>query len=207
MDHPEISDAQLVALVVEGDTTAFRQIMARYQQSLYQLAYRMVMDPFEAEDMLQVIFLQVYRNLNKFRLEGSFRAWVFTIARNTCLNEIRRRRRKPSCSLDQLEDSTDNYSFQLSDDSQPEANTVVLQDELVDILNHVLKEVPEKQRTALMLFQQENLSYEEISKVLGCSTGATKSLIFRAREHLKARLKPYLSDGYWVPAVVSNKGA
>lgn len=204
MDHAEISDNELVARITSGDTDAFRDIIQRYQRPVYQLAYRMVMDPFEAEDLLQVVMVQVYKNLYKFNTSGSFRAWIFTIARNSCLNEIRRRNRKPVCSLDQMADKDDATGFQVVDEVQPDANAVVLQDELVDILNRVLSEVPEKQRTALLLFQNENLSYEEISKVLGCSLGATKSLIFRAREHLKARMQPYLAEGHWSPAVLEN---
>lgn len=197
----EPSDSEIIQRVKEGDDSAFRLIIERYQQSIYQLSIRMVIDAFEAEDLTQVVFLQVYKNLEKFRTSGSFKAWIFTIARNTCLNEIRRRQRKQAYSLDQLSNESEQGSHQFSDPKTESAKQIVLQDELVDILNKVLFEVPEKQRTALLLFQQEHLSYDEISKVLGCSIGATKSLIFRAREHLKVRIKPYLSEGNWSPSL------
>ncbi len=207
MDLPtEPSDSEIIQRVKQGDDTAFRLIIERYQQSIYQLSMRMVIDAFEAEDLTQVVFLQVYKNLDKFRTSGSFKAWIFTIARNTCLNEIRRRQRKQAFSLEQLSNETENGSYQISDPKTENAKQIVLQDELVDILNKLLFEVPEKQRTALLLFQQERLTYEEISKVLGCSVGATKSLIFRAREHLKVRIKPYLSEGSWSPSLaIKNK--
>ena len=207
MDLPtEPSDSEIIQRVKQGDDTAFRLIIERYQQSIYQLSMRMVIDAFEAEDLTQVVFLQVYKNLDKFRTSGSFKAWIFTIARNTCLNEIRRRQRKQAFSLEQLSNETENGSYQISDPKTENAKQIVLQDELVDILNKLLFEVPEKQRTALLLFQQERLTYEEISKVLGFSVGATKSLIFRAREHLKVRIKPYLSEGSWSPSLaIKNK--
>lgn len=203
----EKSDTEIISQVVGGNQSAFREIVERYKQSIYQMAVRIVSDPFEAEDMTQIVFVQVYKNLKKFRTSGSFKAWIFTIARNTCLNEIRRRKRRKIYSLEQLEEVKEGSSaMHISDKKSSDAREVVLQDELVDILNEVLKEVPEKQRTALLLFQHDNLSYEEISKVLGCSIGATKSLIFRAREHIKIRIKPYMHEGNWVASVIKNSG-
>lgn len=206
MDTSSLSDSDIVAQIVDGNESAFRLIIERYQQSIYQLAVRMVVDAFEAEDLTQVVFVQVFKNLKRFRLSGSFKAWIFTIARNTCLNEIRRRSRKSTLSLEQLSEPSENHTAtQFSDKKVEDAKQVVLQEELVDILNVVISEIPEKQRTALLLYQQEQLSYEEISKVLGCSVGATKSLIFRAREYLKARIKPYLSEGTWFPPVSATQ--
>jgi RNA polymerase sigma-70 factor (ECF subfamily) len=201
MDLSETTDLDLVQEIGGGNTQSFQVLMDRYKNPIYQMAYRMILDPFESEDLLQVVFLQVYRNLSTFKPQGSFKAWIFTIARNTCLNEIRRRRRKPVRSLDEMTSDSQKVPFQVVDHEQQSAHQIILQDELVEILSRILQEVPEKQRTALLLYQQENLSYEEISKILGCSIGATKSLIFRAREHLKVRLRPYLNEGAWTPAV------
>jgi RNA polymerase sigma-70 factor (ECF subfamily) len=123
---------------------------------------------------------------------------LFTIARNLCLNEIRRRSRHLADSLDATHPEQDDQPWQQYEDKKtvapPES---LLQGELAVKIEQALAELPENQRTAILLCQQEELSYEDIAKVLGCSLSATKSLIHRGRETLKEKLKPYLRTGVW----------
>jgi RNA polymerase sigma-70 factor (ECF subfamily) len=191
-------DAALMLRVKQGDTAAFAQLVDKFKQPVINLAYRTLHDLTEAEDLAQNAFVQVYKSAARYEPSAKFSTWLFTIARNLCLNEIRRRARHPADSLDQPAAETDDHPLRQVEDkgvsSPPEQ---LLRGELEEKVERALAELPENQRTALLLCRQEELSYEEIAAVLGCSLSATKSLIHRARETLKARLKPYLQTGAW----------
>ena len=162
------------------------------------LVWRTVRDETEAEDIAQNVFVQAWKSAPRYQATAKFSTWLFTIARNLCLNEFRRRSRHPAESLDQMRDDSDDQPlFQVVDKRIRGAQGELLQGELEHKVDAAIDELPENQRIALALCRQEELSYEEIAEVLGCSLSATKSLIHRARETLKARLKPYLQTGVW----------
>jgi len=191
-------DAALMLLVKQGDRDAFELLVEKYKQPVMNLAYRTLSDATEAEDLAQHVFLQVFKSAHRYEVSAKFSTWIFTIARNLCLNEIRRRSRHPAQSLDEVSQDNDEQPLHQVEDvksfSPPDA---LLQGELEEKVQLALSELPEKQRTALLLCRQDELSYEEIADVLECSLSATKSLIHRARETLKAVLKPYLRTGVW----------
>jgi len=93
-------DAVLMLLVKQGDTGAFTMLVDRYKQPVLNLAYRMLRDATEAEDLAQGVFVQVFKSACRYEVSSKFSTWLFTIARNLCLNEIRRRSRHPADSLD-----------------------------------------------------------------------------------------------------------
>jgi RNA polymerase sigma-70 factor (ECF subfamily) len=191
-------DAALMLLVKQGDATAFTQLVDKYKQPVMNLAYRTLRDVTEAEDLAQNVFVQVYKSAGRYQPAAKFSTWLFTIARNLCLNEIRRRSRHPAESLDQTHaDADDQPLHQVEDKRVAAPPEQLLHGELEQKITDALAELPENQRTALLLCRQEELSYEEIAEVLGCSLSATKSLIHRGRETLKAKLKPYLRTGAW----------
>ncbi len=184
--------------VKQGDMVAFETLVNHYKQPVINFIYRTLPDATEAEDLAQVVFVQIFKSASRYRDSARFSTWLFTIARNVCLNEIRRRSRHPADSLDELHGGEENpREWQLKDNSQLLPSDLTLREELEAKVDHAVSDLPENQRTAILLFTWENLSYDEIATVLGCSLQATKSLIFRARETLKRRLKPYLSEGTW----------
>lgn len=191
-------DAVLMLRVKRGDSAAFAELVDKFKQPVINLAYRTLHDLTEAEDLAQNVFVQAYKSAARYEPSAKFSTWLFTITRNLCLNEIRRRARHPADSLDQPAAEMDDHPLRQVEDkgvaSPPEQ---LLRGELEEKVERALAELPENQRTALLLCRQEELSYEEIAEVLGCSLSATKSLIHRARETLKARLKPYLQTGAW----------
>ncbi len=191
-------DAALMLRVKQGDTAAFTELVEKYKQPVMNLAYRTLRDMTEAEDLAQNVFVQVYKSAARYRSTAKFSTWLFTIARNLCLNEIRRRSRHPADSLDATHSDQDDQPLQQYEDkktfSPPES---LLQGELTQQIDRALADLPENQRSAILLCRQEDLSYEEIAEALGCSVSATKSLIHRGRETLKERLKAYLRTGEW----------
>jgi RNA polymerase sigma-70 factor, ECF subfamily len=191
-------DAALMLRVKQGDTTAFTELVEKYKQPVMNLAYRTVRDATEAEDLAQNVFVQVYKSAARYKSTAKFSTWLFTIARNLCLNEIRRRSRHPAESLDATHPEQEDQPLQQFEDkktfSPPES---LLHGELAQNIDRALADLPENQRAAILLCRQDELSYEEIAEVLGCSVSATKSLIHRGRETLKERLKAYLRTGEW----------
>lgn len=198
MEYTHDPDAALMLRVKDGDREAFETLVEKYKQPVVNLIYRTLPDATEAEDIAQHAFVQVYKSAHRYQPAAKFSTWLFTIARNLCLNEIRRRSRHPADSLDATSTENDDQPLHQYEDrknfSPPDA---LLQDELEEKIETALSALPEKQRTALLLCRQEDVSYEEMAKILDCSLSATKSLIHRARETLKSQLKPYLKTGVW----------
>jgi RNA polymerase sigma-70 factor (ECF subfamily) len=162
------------------------------------LVRRTLRDEAEAEDLAQNVFVQVWKSATRYERTAKFTTWLFTIARNLCLNEIRRRSRHPAESLDATHpDQEDQPKHKIEDLKNFSPPETLLQGELVKKVEEAIRDLPETQRTALLLCRQDEMSYEEIAEVLGCSVSATKSLIHRGRETLKERLKPYLRTGQW----------
>jgi RNA polymerase sigma-70 factor (ECF subfamily) len=191
-------DAALMQRVTQGDQRAFEELVEKYKQPVFNMIYRTLPDAAEAEDLAQTVFIQVYKSAARYRVEAKFSTWLFTIARNLCLNELRRRSRHPADSLDaSVAPDEDAPARQYEDIRNTAAPDRLIQDELVAKVSEALKDLPEAQRTAILLYQEQDKSYEEISEILDLSLSATKSLIHRARETLKQRLKPYLRTGAW----------
>lgn len=191
-------DAALMLRVQQGDVAAFEDLVNKYKQPIINLLHRTLKDATEAEDLAQNVFVQVFKSAHRYQVSAKFSTWLYTIARNLCLNEIRRRSRHPAESLDQpsLHDEDQPYR-QFEDTRIVAAPQRLLQEELSEKIQEALSDLPENQRLAILMFREKDLSYEDISKILDCSLSATKSLIHRGRETLKQRLKPYLRSGAW----------
>ncbi len=191
-------DAELMLRVQRGDRRAFEQLLERYQQPVANYLHRLLGDATEAEDLTQGVFLQVYKSAARYRVSARFVTWLFTIARNLALNELRRRARHPALSLDAPLADTEPAPARGVPDPRPDGPVDrLLQTELEAKIQEALADLPETQRTALLLCREQELAYEDIAAVLGCSLSAVKSLIHRGRETLKRRLKPYLRSGAW----------
>jgi len=184
--------------VKRGDRAAFAELVEKYKQPVMNFIYRTLRDEAEAEDLAQNVFLQIYKSRRRYRQTAKFSTWLFTIARNLCLNELRRRSRHPAESLEETHGEHEDQPLrQFEDKLHIAAPEKLLHGELAQKIEEALAELPENQRSAILLCRQDELSYDEISEILGCSLSATKSLIHRGRETLKEKLKPYLKTGDW----------
>jgi RNA polymerase sigma-70 factor (ECF subfamily) len=197
-EHPD-PDAALMLRVKRGDRVAFAELVEKFKQPLFNFICRTLRDETESEDLAQNVFLQVYKSRQRYERTARFSTWLFTIARNLCLNEIRRRSRHPAESIEASHvEHEDQPQRQYEDKKNFLPTENILHGELAQKIEDALAELPENQRTAILLCRQDELSYEEIAGILDCSLSATKSLIHRGRETLKEKLKPYLKTGDWV---------
>ena len=194
-------DAALMLRVKRGDMSAFEELVEKYKQPVINVIYHTLRDATEAEDLAQNVFLQVWKSAHRYEVTAKFSTWLFTIARNLCLNEIRRRSRHPADSLEGTLFEDENAPAKQFEDVKCYTPTeTTLHGELEDKIQEALASLPENQRTAILLCRNDDLAYEDIAKVLGTTLSATKSLIHRGREALKQKLKPYLQTGVWKEA-------
>lgn len=191
-------DAELMLRAKRGDRAAFALLVEKYQQPIVNLVRRTLRDPDEAEDIAQNVFLQAFKSAQRYRATARFSTWLYTIARNLCLNELRRRARHPADPLDSAAPGDTGHSpVQNPDPHAVLAPQALLRQELNAAIELALAGLPEIQRSALLLLRDQELPYEDIAQILHTTVPATKSLIHRARETLKQQLKPYLRSGDW----------
>jgi len=185
---PNETDVALMLRVRAGDEDAFRGLIERYQRVVISVIYRAIGDAWEAEDLAQRVFIQVFRSASRYVPTAKFTTWLFTITHNTILNEHRRRARHKAESLEALTDAKDTGA-QFADSHAVDPSREIVERELQAKIAAAIQQLPEAQRTAVILCRFEGLPYEEIAAVLGCSVSAVKSLLHRARETLKEQLR------------------
>ena len=198
----ELTDHQLMEAVARGDGGAFRTLVERHQRLVYGTILRMLGDPFEAEDVSQRVFLRVWQAAPRYRPEAKFNTWLLTIVRHLVFNESRRisRLRRVETKVfqpsEEGEDGQPQPEADLFDPAQRDPAALLASREFREKLDRVIDTLPENQRMALLLKAHQDLPYEEIAAILGISLGATKSLLFRARETLKAELGEAFSETF-----------
>lgn len=168
-----------------GDVSAFEMLIEAYQKKVFNLAYRIIGNYDDANDIAQEAFIRIFRSISGFRGQSSFSTWIYRITTNVCLDEIRKRKNKSVQYLDE-DIQTDDGEMQrqiISDDPLPEE--IAERKELRAVINDSLGELKEEYRIIITLRDIQGMSYEEIAKVLDCPTGTVKSRINRARQALK----------------------
>jgi RNA polymerase sigma-70 factor (ECF subfamily) len=180
---------ELVARVAEGDEYAFQILVNRHQTSVLNLIYRFMGDRLKSEDLAQETFLQVWRSAKTYQRKSKFTTWLYRICANLCLNEIKSARRKKWLQF--FKNNPDSKQSENEDllDESPNPEDLLLARERNQQITNALQSLPENQRIALILKRYDNFSYEEISRVLGCSIAAVESLLVRAKRTLQKKLK------------------
>lgn len=180
---------ELAARVAEGDEYAFQILVNRHQTSVLNLIYRFMGDRLKSEDLAQETFLQVWRSAKTYQRKSKFTTWLYRICTNLCLNEIKSARRKKWLQFfKNTPDSKQPENEDLLDESPNPEGLLLARERKQQIIN-VLQSLPENQRIALILKRYDDLSYEEISRVLGCSIPAVESLLVRAKRTLQKKLE------------------
>ena len=187
-------EEQLIARSQRGDVNAFNELVLRYQQIAYSVALRMLGDHDTAADVTQDVFIAAFRAIQSFRGGSSFRAWLLRITSNMVCDHWRRTQRHPADSLDALIDEDEPHASDVLSSLTATGHTVnpeeaLLNQELHDIIQQGLRELPLEQRVAVVLCDVEGLSYEEVALTTEASLGTVRSRIARGR----ARLRVFLS--------------
>ena len=173
----------LVTRAQGGDLTAFNALVLRFQDAVYGLTLRMLGDPASAEDVTQDAFIRAWQRFETFR-GGSFRSWLFTIAANRARDELRRRGRRPSTSLDEARDDPNRADLD-PPDAGPTSHDLVEQAELLRSLESALSTLPDDWREIVVLADVQGLDYAEVAAVVGIPVGTVKSRLSRARGRLR----------------------
>jgi RNA polymerase sigma-70 factor (ECF subfamily) len=210
MDLSDSDEALIENYRKTRDMNQFKSLVRRYQTRIYSVAVRILGNTEEAEEVVQDTFVKVHQNIDKFRRQASFSAWVFRIVHNQCVDLMRNKRRKRGFYLL----SFDPQSTAMEVEEGAESGPVVSQladptpgpEQQIDISerDHIiassLRQLPENQREVLVLHDIEGFSYQEISDIVGASIGTVRSRLHYGRLKLRELLEPYFSSQTMSPA-------
>ena len=188
-----MDDHMLIAGTREGDESAFQEIVNRYRNPITNFVYRMLNDYDRAVDLAQETFVRVYMNADRYQANYSFSTYIYRIASNLAISELRQRKRRRLIPIPSFFDKEgDEVEIELPDERTIHPDDTMIHDERRKAIAKAIATLPEKYRTAVVLRDVEGRSYEEISEVLGLSDGTVKSRINRARNLLKEKLREFL---------------
>jgi RNA polymerase sigma-70 factor (ECF subfamily) len=180
-------DFALIQRIAQGDEDAFERLAERYHRSILNTIYRYINDPQDAEDLAQEVFVKIWRGARGFRGKSKVSTWIYRIAVNHCLN-FRSRRKVRAQSLEEIEERGGlPAALKVEEDGERARRAEIVQD--------AVRELPDRQRMALILSKFEGRSYREISEIMGVSLSSVESLIFRAKDSLGKRLLPLRERG------------
>lgn len=184
-----MEENKLVKKAVNGDNSAFEALMEEHMGIIYNIALRMAANQDDAEDMTQEIMIKIFRSLGSFKGNSKFSTWIYRVAVNTCLDELKKKKNKKHLSLDAEISGDDGESqIEIKDDS-PSPEKLAEQNELRDMVASAVKLLSDEHRAVIVLRDIRGMSYSEIAEILGCSDGTVKSRISRARAQLKMILE------------------
>jgi RNA polymerase sigma-70 factor, ECF subfamily len=190
-----MTDAEIMLRVREGDDGGFNFLIEKYRKAIVNFMYRMVHNQAVAEELAQEVFLRVYRSRQTYRAEAKFTTWLYRIATNLGVNHARdtkQERAAQTIYLDQPDPETGTTPDVA--DLHPGAEEEMVKDERMRAIRKHVMALPERQRTAVLMHKYQGLDYKEIGQVLRLSESATKSLLFRAYQTLRERLKEFVDQ-------------
>ena len=192
-DLDPASDAAIMLRVAAGDEDSFNYLVQKYHRAMIHFLFRMVRNQAVAEELAQEVFLRVYRSRESYRAEAKFTTWLYRIATNLAVNHARDTKHERSAQplyLDQPDEESGTTPALAAD--EPSAEQTLLQKErMAAIKTHVMA-LPERQRMAVLMHKYQGMDYREIGDVLKLSESATKSLLFRAYQTLREKLKEFV---------------
>jgi len=192
MDVPD-PDLRLLELCRQGDAHAFETLFRKYQTYVYNIGLGMLSNSEDAADVTQETFLRLHRSLDSFRGDSSFSTWLYRVAVNLCITELRRKSRTRFQFLDDLAHD-DDATF--TEDSGPTPDEAIAMEEDRRVVHQVLRTLPPDYRAIMVLRHFQQLAYEEIAEVLGLSLSQVKTRLFRARKMFKDRFQAYAGEGH-----------
>ncbi|MGD2103691.1 MAG: sigma-70 family RNA polymerase sigma factor [Anaerolineae bacterium] len=197
MTLKEMDEDRLIAAAQRGNLDAFNELVLGYQDQVYNLAYRIMGDPASASDATQEAFISAFQHIEGFRgkYPSSFKSWLMRIVSNACYDELRRRKRHPTTSIEDFEIEEEANPALVSETEGPEEHA--LRDEMAQVIQTGIGELPPDQRITLVLADVQGFSYQEVAEATEAPLGTVKSRLARAR----GKLRDYLRDqGELLPA-------
>ncbi|MGC8549484.1 MAG: RNA polymerase sigma factor [Acidobacteriaceae bacterium] len=189
------SDSAVMLRVRDGDDAAFSFLVEKYNRPMIHYMYRMTHNQAIAEELAQEVFLRVYRSRESYRAEARFSTWLYRIATNLGVNHARDTRHERTAHtvyLDERDPET-GTTPDVADSSPTVEQDLVREERMKAIRRHVMA-LPERQRNAVLMHKYQGLDYRQIGEVLKLSESATKSLLFRAYQTLRERLKGFVEE-------------
>jgi RNA polymerase sigma-70 factor, ECF subfamily len=190
IDVPD-PDVRLLELCRGGDAQAFEILFRKYQSYVYNVGLGMLCNSEDAADVTQETFLRLHRSLDSFRGDASFSTWLYRVAVNLCITELRRRGRQ---KFQFLEDVAHNEDAHLTEEPGPHPDEAIQQAEERRVVHKVLQTLPPDYRAIMVLRHFQQLAYEEIAEVLGLSLSQVKTRLFRARKMFKDRFQAFIGS-------------
>jgi RNA polymerase sigma-70 factor (ECF subfamily) len=181
------TDEELVARATAGDLDSFNQLVARWERPIYALAYRTLGREEDARDVVQEAFLRAYRGLRGFKGQAKFSSWLYRITLNLCRDWIRRDRRAPIVSTPEGVDPIDLADTQIEPGESVE--DLVARREMSRAVARAMAELPEEQRTAILLKEYHGLTFQEIADTLHCPLSTVKTRLYQGLSVLRRRLE------------------
>lgn len=186
----ENEDRDLITAYVNGDEHALAELIDRHTKSVYNFVYRLTDDPTRAEDITQETFIKAWKHLKTFRLEENFRTWIFTIARNTTIDHLRKKHTLPFSVLSKKNIDGDVLAFEETLESlEPTPEEIAVLNEQKVFLERALFQISASSREVLLLRYNEDLTFDEIGKIVGKPLHTVKSQHRRALQELRKHLK------------------
>ena len=187
------SDAAAMLRAAAGDEASFNYLAGKYHRPMIHFLYRMVHNQAVAEELAQEVFLRVYRARESYRAEARFSTWLYRIATNLAVNYARDTRSERTAQTVYLDepDAETGMTPDLADDELSAEERLMREERMAAIRAHVM-ELPERQRMAVLMHKYQGLDYRQIGEVLKLSESATKSLLFRAYQTLRTKLKDFV---------------
>jgi len=179
------SDEELVARSIGGDPDSFNQLVLRWERPIYALAYRVIGREEDARDVCQETFLRAFRALNGFRGQAKFSSWLYRIALNLCRDWVRRERRTP---VVQAPDDLDALELSAVREPTTSIYDLVARRELTHIVERAMAKLPEDQRTAIILKEYHELTFQEIADLVGCPLSTVKTRLYQGLAVLRREL-------------------
>ena len=189
----ELDDGHVVSRHLAGDPQAFGTLVDRYQVRLLNFVNRTIGDRERAEDLVQEVFIRVFRHIHRFDQTKKFSTWIYTIASNLAKNELRNRSRNPLVLFQTIKKNWDADHRPLQfEDTTARPDDLYRKRYLKDAVDSCVKELPEHHRAVFVLRELEGRSYQEIAEITGCNLGTVKSRLNRARNTLAHLIGPQL---------------
>jgi RNA polymerase sigma-70 factor (ECF subfamily) len=182
---------ELMARIAEGDDSAFEILVHRHQTSVLNLIYRFIGDRTQAKDLVQEVFIRVWQSARTYQPKAKFTTWIYRITANLCLNELKASRRRRLFQFLRFGEDQENTIEEVLADVSPSPEDLLLSREQSHRISDAVQSLPDNQRMALILKRYDDLSYQEIAQIIGCSVSAVESLLVRGKRTLQEKLKNY----------------